>query len=59
MVWNGLDYPACVFPVSKVDPTLDVKQPRDKFLSEADESVYNMCKYYLMSCSRIIKSRRD
>ncbi|KAL5535558.1 hypothetical protein ACEPAF_3652 [Sanghuangporus sanghuang] len=42
MAWNGLDYPACVFPVSKVDPTLDVKQPRDKFLSPTDEFIYNL-----------------
>ena len=44
MIWNGLDYPACVFPVSKVDQVLDVKRPRDKFLSKADEYFYNLCK---------------
>lgn len=43
MVWNGLDYPTCIFPVSKVDQILDVKQPRDKFLSKADEYYYNLC----------------
>ncbi|THH06919.1 hypothetical protein EW145_g3745 [Phellinidium pouzarii] len=42
MVWNGLDCPACVFPVSKVDPYIDVKEPRDKFLSKADEFFYNL-----------------
>ena len=48
MVWNGLDYPACVFGVSKVDPSVDVKQPRDAFLSEADKFVYNLCMFSLL-----------
>ncbi|KAH8120360.1 general amidase [Phellopilus nigrolimitatus] len=42
MAWNGLDSAACVFPVSKVDPAVDVKQPRDKFLSMVDEFFYNL-----------------
>lgn len=25
-IWNSLEYPAAVFPVTKVDPTLDVKE---------------------------------
>ena len=26
-IWNLLDYPAVVFPVTKADPTRDVKEP--------------------------------
>ncbi|THH06326.1 hypothetical protein EW145_g4166 [Phellinidium pouzarii] len=39
-VWNALDCPACVFPVSTVNPIVDVKQPRDKFLGKSDELIY-------------------
>ncbi|KAI5116423.1 hypothetical protein M0805_001386 [Coniferiporia weirii] len=41
MTWNVLDYAACVFPVSKVDPVVDVKQPREKFLNDLDKTIYN------------------
>ncbi|EJD03924.1 general amidase [Fomitiporia mediterranea MF3/22] len=41
-IWNGLDYPACTFPVSKVDLSVDLKQPRDTFLSKVDEFVHNI-----------------
>ncbi|KAF8273107.1 amidase signature domain-containing protein [Lactarius quietus] len=39
-VWNVLDYPACVFPVTKVDPVLDQPKPAHEFLGEADEKIY-------------------
>ncbi|KAG6906122.1 hypothetical protein DXG01_015796 [Tephrocybe rancida] len=39
-VWNVLDYPALVIPVSKVDQALDVKKPAHEFLNELDESNY-------------------
>ncbi|KZV69062.1 general amidase [Peniophora sp. CONT] len=41
-VFNALDYVSCVFPVTKVDPTVDAKQPPHQFLSEQDESAYNL-----------------
>lgn len=37
---NMLDFPALVIPVSKVDQTLDVKQPRDKFYTKQDQENY-------------------
>ena len=46
MVWKGLDYPACVFPVSKFDPLLDKKVERSTFLSEKDEFTYKTCGCY-------------
>ena len=46
MVWNGMDYPACVFPVTKADPAIDVKQPRETFLSDADKFCYSQCESY-------------
>lgn len=42
MVWNALDYPACVFPVTKVDPVLDQPRSAHQFLSEADQRVYEL-----------------
>ncbi|KAI0077058.1 general amidase [Panus rudis PR-1116 ss-1] len=36
MVWNVLDYPACVFPVTTVDPILDTKRERKEYLGERD-----------------------
>jgi amidase len=42
-VWNALDYPALVFPVTTVDPTLDVKKPSREFSGEADREVHEMC----------------
>ncbi|KAJ8595435.1 general amidase [Rhizopogon salebrosus TDB-379] len=41
-VWNALDYPAEVFPVTVVDPILDaVKGPRD-FYGDADKEIHEM-----------------
>ncbi|RDB19727.1 Acetamidase [Hypsizygus marmoreus] len=40
LVWNVLDYPALVIPVSRVDQELDTKQPAHKFLSEDDKANY-------------------
>ncbi|CCL99086.1 uncharacterized protein FIBRA_01100 [Fibroporia radiculosa] len=41
-VFNVLNYVACAFPVTKVDPTLDAKKPPHQFLNEADEVNYNL-----------------
>ncbi|OBZ80049.1 Acetamidase [Grifola frondosa] len=38
MVWNTLDYVACVFPVTRVNPELDGIKPEHKFLSKADKT---------------------
>ncbi|KAH7928245.1 general amidase [Leucogyrophana mollusca] len=38
--WNALDYAACIFPVSKVDPVLDAKQARDTFFNDSDKAHY-------------------
>jgi hypothetical protein len=43
LIWNALDYPACVFPVTKVDPVLDQPKPVHDFLSEEDQKIYNLC----------------
>jgi len=42
MIWNVVDYPAVVFPVTTVDPAVDVKKPPHKFLSEIDRQVYEL-----------------
>ena len=43
MVWNGMDYPACVFPVTKVDTELDKKHERTTFFGTMDEIIHNNC----------------
>ncbi|KAI9448509.1 general amidase [Lactarius indigo] len=42
MIWNVLDYPACVFPVTKVDPVLDQPKPEHHFLSEEDRKIHEL-----------------
>ncbi|THH05729.1 hypothetical protein EW146_g9823 [Bondarzewia mesenterica] len=42
MIWNCLDYTACVFPVTKVDPILDQPKPAHEFLSDADKDVWQL-----------------
>lgn len=49
LVWNALDYPACVFPVTEVDPVLDQPKPAHQFLSKADQWVYELCMGYSLS----------
>ena len=44
-VWNALDYTACVFPVTKVDPVLDAKRPPHEFLNTTDKRNYGFCKF--------------
>ncbi|KAF9512588.1 hypothetical protein BS47DRAFT_1372763 [Hydnum rufescens UP504] len=40
-LWNTLDYSAVTFPVTTVDPALDVKVHRDVFHNHEDEHVYH------------------
>jgi len=42
VIWNALDYPAAVLPVTTVDPAIDVKKPPHNFLSETDKRVYEL-----------------
>ncbi|GJE86082.1 general amidase [Phanerochaete sordida] len=41
-VWNGLDYATCVFPVTRVNATLDAKKPSHQFLNPRDKAHYEM-----------------
>jgi len=38
-----MDYTAAVFPISNIDPTIDVKKLAHVFLSEADKFNYDLC----------------
>ncbi|TFK99720.1 general amidase [Pterulicium gracile] len=40
MVWNVLDYPVVVLPVTRVDQRLDVRRERSEFLGAMDREVY-------------------
>ena len=42
--WNVLDYPALVFPVSKVDPVVDVVDETYKPMNEKDDFNHKLCK---------------
>ncbi|KAF9229322.1 general amidase [Gyrodon lividus] len=41
-VWNTLDYPASIFPVTTVDPALDVKKSRESFVDDFDQGIHEM-----------------
>ncbi|KAI0033148.1 general amidase [Vararia minispora EC-137] len=41
-VFNLLDYPSCVFPVTRVDPAIDVKKRAHRFLNKRDERCYRL-----------------
>lgn len=43
--WNLLDYPALVFPVTKVDPSVDVVEKGYQPLNASDEFNYKLCRY--------------
>ncbi|KAJ3548818.1 hypothetical protein NM688_g5248 [Phlebia brevispora] len=43
-VWNALDYPACVFPVTRVDPVLDAPRPRHDFIDDTDKAIHELYK---------------
>ncbi|KAG2007109.1 hypothetical protein CC2G_014828 [Coprinopsis cinerea AmutBmut pab1-1] len=40
MVWNALDYPGLVIPVSRVDPVRDIKVERSELLGDDDRANY-------------------
>ena len=42
--WNLLDYPALVFPVTKVDSTVDVREEDYVPINAQDQYNYNLCK---------------
>ena len=44
-VFNVLDYPAAVIPVTRVDPVLDVPAEKHEFRHVEDKVVYEMCEY--------------
>lgn len=43
MIWNTLDYPALVVPVSRVDQSLDVKKSAHQFYNKLDKANYELC----------------
>src|ERR1700722_911199 len=47
VIWNMLDYPALVIPVSKVDQTIDIKRPPHAFYGVEDKCNYELCQCYL------------
>lgn len=46
-LFNALDYTTCAFPVTTVNPELDVRVPRHQFHNHEDEHIYQWCKYCL------------
>lgn len=56
--WNLLDYPALVFPVTKVDQKLDAVESDYKPMNEKDEYNYKLCELFLTSHG-IIRADKD
>ena len=44
VVWNSLDYPVLAFPVTAVDPMLDLPKPAHAFLSQEDKKNFELCR---------------
>ena len=44
IVWNTLDCPSIVVPVTKVDASKDQKLPPHEFRNPDDEAIFNLCK---------------
>ncbi|KAI0825163.1 general amidase [Trametes gibbosa] len=42
VIWNSLDYPSLVIPVTKVDPKVDVVPVREEFWSDEDKIVHDL-----------------
>ena len=42
--WNLLDYPSLVFPITKVDPEVDLKDEEYQPMTEDDRFNYELCK---------------
>lgn len=49
--WNLLDYPALVFPVSKVDPQIDLADQEFESMNEQDAYNHKLCMSFLSSPS--------
>lgn len=45
LIWNALDYPALIIPVTKVDPALDKVKPPHQFLSDEDKANHEFCEF--------------
>jgi Asp-tRNA(Asn)/Glu-tRNA(Gln) amidotransferase A subunit family amidase len=46
--WNLLDYPALVFPVSKVDPDVDLREEGYEPMNEQDAYNYELCQFLIL-----------
>lgn len=47
--WNLLDYPALVFPVSKVDPQIDLAEQEFEFMTQQDLDNHHLCLLFPLS----------
>ena len=56
--WNLLDYPALVFPVSKVDSGLDVVQKDYEPMNDVDRENWKLCEYYLLVWTLVLTINR-
>lgn len=57
-VWNSLNYPCCIFPVTSVDPVKDPVQPRTEYLGKADRLNWETCEcrpFPCVSCMWMLK----
>lgn len=50
--WNILDYPALVFPVSKVDPQIDLAERDFEFMNKQDLYNHTLCLFFPLSFPR-------
>jgi amidase len=56
--WNLLDYPALVFPVSKVDPGLDFAEEGYEPMNDVDRENWNLCEFYIPAWTLMLTINR-
>lgn len=45
VIWNALDCPSLIIPVTKVDPQVDVAPTREEFWSSEDKLIHGLCRF--------------
>lgn len=54
IIWNTLDCPSLVLPITEVNAELDVSVPAHEFRGADDEAVYKLCKLCVLETLEIL-----
>lgn len=51
-IFNMLDLPACVVPVTSVDPSKDAKDTGVQYFNDTDKLIHDQCKVFIARVTR-------